>query len=129
MSTPSSQDIKHKVPSMEAAYKTATRNAQQLTKDLTEEEIAQMLAAMATIKDDICKVLNPVVSAISRHVKFDGLTFCLTSISQYLFSDQRESSAPAEGLPGHAASFRRNGEKHHWVLPVAGEGESHHFLP
>ncbi len=42
---------------MEAAYKTATRNAQQLTKDLTEEEIAQMLASMTAIKDEISKVI------------------------------------------------------------------------
>ncbi len=41
---------------MEAAYKTATRNAQQLTKDLTEEEIAQMLATMTAIKDELSKV-------------------------------------------------------------------------
>lgn len=41
---------------MEAAYKTATRNAQQLTKDITEDEIAQMLGTMATIKDEISKV-------------------------------------------------------------------------
>ncbi|KTG33643.1 hypothetical protein cypCar_00001473, partial [Cyprinus carpio] len=50
------EDIKHKVPSMEAAYKTATRNAQQLTKDLTEEEIARMLATMTTIKDELSKI-------------------------------------------------------------------------
>uniref|UniRef100_A0A8C2F311 Calponin-homology (CH) domain-containing protein n=1 Tax=Cyprinus carpio TaxID=7962 RepID=A0A8C2F311_CYPCA len=50
------EDIKHKMPSMEAAYKTATRNAQQLTKDLTEEEIARMLATMTTIKDELSKV-------------------------------------------------------------------------
>lgn len=41
---------------MEAAYKSVTRNAQQLTKDITEEEIAQMLANMANIKDELSKV-------------------------------------------------------------------------
>ncbi|XP_056332375.1 LOW QUALITY PROTEIN: nesprin-1 [Danio aesculapii] len=50
------EDIKHKVPSMEAAYKTATRNAQQLTKDLAEDEIAHMLNNMANIKDELSKI-------------------------------------------------------------------------
>ncbi|TRY83459.1 hypothetical protein DNTS_016204 [Danionella cerebrum] len=50
------EDIKYKVPSMEAAYKTATRNAQQLTKDLTEDEIACMLSNMTTIKDELNKI-------------------------------------------------------------------------
>lgn len=90
MSTPSSQDIKHKVPSMEATYKTATRNAQQLTKDLTEEEIAQMLAAMATIKDELCKVLDPVVFPISHHITFHDLTFFMTSISAFYFRSERK---------------------------------------
>lgn len=44
-------------------------------------------------------------------------------------SDKRDNSAPAERLPGHAASIRGDGETYHWVLPVAGEGEPHHFLP
>uniref|UniRef100_A0A3B1IR95 Calponin-homology (CH) domain-containing protein n=1 Tax=Astyanax mexicanus TaxID=7994 RepID=A0A3B1IR95_ASTMX len=50
------EDIKHKVPAMEAVYKTATRNAQQLTKDTPQEEITQMLAAMATLKEELSKV-------------------------------------------------------------------------
>lgn len=50
------QDMKHKVPSMEAVYKTATRNAQQLTKDTSPEEITDMLGVMETIKEELSKV-------------------------------------------------------------------------
>ncbi len=50
----------------------------------------------------------------------------MTSMSRL---DKRKSSAAPEGIPGHAASTRGDGEAYHWVLPVAGEGEPHHFLP
>ncbi|KAJ8275253.1 hypothetical protein COCON_G00098780 [Conger conger] len=50
------EDIKHKVPAMESQYKMATRNAQLLTKDTPQEEVAQMLAAMATIKEQLSKI-------------------------------------------------------------------------
>lgn len=42
---------------MEAVYKTATRNAQQLTKDTSQEEITDMLGVMETIKEELSKVL------------------------------------------------------------------------
>lgn len=42
---------------MEAVYKTSTRNAQQLTKDTSQEEIADMLGVMETIKEELGKVL------------------------------------------------------------------------
>lgn len=48
---------------MEAVYKTATRNAQQLSKDTSQEEITDMLGVMETIKEDIGKVL---VSCLSQ---------------------------------------------------------------
>lgn len=56
------QDIKHKVPAMESQYKMATRNAQLLTKDTPQEEVAQMLAAMATVKEQLSKVSGGHVS-------------------------------------------------------------------
>lgn len=45
------------MPSMEAVYKTATRNAQQLTKDTSQAEITDMLGVMETIKEELGKVL------------------------------------------------------------------------
>lgn len=41
---------------MEAQYKSATRKAQQLTKDTPQEEINQMLAAMTVLKEHLCQV-------------------------------------------------------------------------
>lgn len=111
---------------MEAAYKTATRNAQQLTKDITEEEIAQMLGTMATIKDEISKVPALCFPPWIATLDHNHIISHYTSMSG---SDKRENSAPAEGLSGHAASIRGDGETYHWVLPIAGEGEPHHFLP
>uniref|UniRef100_A0A8C2JGH1 Calponin-homology (CH) domain-containing protein n=1 Tax=Cyprinus carpio TaxID=7962 RepID=A0A8C2JGH1_CYPCA len=99
------EDIKHKVPSMEAAYKTVTRNAQQLTKDLTEEEVAQMLATMTAIKDELSKVpalalpllrdsqaMLPPLEEMEKHITgfYQSLekASCITS--------SRDSEAPAD---------------------------------
>uniref|UniRef100_A0A3Q3WYN6 Nesprin-1 spectrin repeats region domain-containing protein n=1 Tax=Mola mola TaxID=94237 RepID=A0A3Q3WYN6_MOLML len=50
------EEIKHKVPAMEAACKAASRTAQLLTKDTPEEEVSQMMAVMASIKEQLSKV-------------------------------------------------------------------------
>uniref|UniRef100_A0A673K6M2 Calponin-homology (CH) domain-containing protein n=1 Tax=Sinocyclocheilus rhinocerous TaxID=307959 RepID=A0A673K6M2_9TELE len=98
------EDIKHKVPSMEAAYKTATRNAQQLTKDLTEEEIAQMLATMAAIKDELSKVeralpllrdsqaMLPPLEEMEKHIT--GFYQSLEKASR--ITSSRDSEAPGD---------------------------------
>ncbi|RXN33841.1 nesprin-1 isoform X3 [Labeo rohita] len=99
------EDIKHKVPSMEAAYKTATRNAQQLTKDLTEEEIAQMLATMATIKDELSKIreralpllrdsqaMLPPLEEMEKHIT--GFYQSLEKASR--ITSSRDSEAPGD---------------------------------
>ncbi|KPP57545.1 hypothetical protein Z043_124718, partial [Scleropages formosus] len=49
-------DIKQKIPAMEALYKMATRNAQLLTKDTPQEEVTEMLGTMATIKEQLSKI-------------------------------------------------------------------------
>ncbi|KTF86543.1 hypothetical protein cypCar_00031800 [Cyprinus carpio] len=99
------EDIKHKVPSMEAAYKTVTRNAQQLTKDLTEEEVAQMLVTMTAIKDELSKIreralpllrdsqaMLPPLEEMEKHITgfYQSLekASCITS--------SRDSEAPAD---------------------------------
>ena len=41
---------------MEAACKAASRTAQLLTKDTPEEEVSQMMAVMASIKEQLSKV-------------------------------------------------------------------------
>uniref|UniRef100_A0A8C7ULC6 Spectrin repeat containing, nuclear envelope 1b n=1 Tax=Oncorhynchus mykiss TaxID=8022 RepID=A0A8C7ULC6_ONCMY len=50
------EDIKNKVPAMEAACKTASRTAQLLVKDTPAEEVSTMLAVMASIKEEMSKV-------------------------------------------------------------------------
>ncbi|XP_041828569.1 nesprin-1-like [Melanotaenia boesemani] len=50
------EEIKHKVPAMEAACKAASRTAQLLTKDTPQEEISQMMTVMASIKEQLSKV-------------------------------------------------------------------------
>uniref|UniRef100_A0A3B5AJU8 Nesprin-1 spectrin repeats region domain-containing protein n=1 Tax=Stegastes partitus TaxID=144197 RepID=A0A3B5AJU8_9TELE len=50
------EEIKHKVPAMEAACKAASRTAQLLTKDTPQEEVSQMMAVMASIKEQLSKV-------------------------------------------------------------------------
>lgn len=41
---------------MEAACKAASRTAQLLTKDTPQEEVSQMMAVMASIKEQLSKV-------------------------------------------------------------------------
>ncbi|RXM34941.1 Nesprin-1 [Acipenser ruthenus] len=50
------EDIKQKVPAMEAQYKTVTRNAQLLNKDTPQEEASEMLATMTGIKEQLSKI-------------------------------------------------------------------------
>lgn len=50
------QEIKHKLPAMEAACKAASRTAQLLTKDTPQEEVSQMMAVMISIKEQLSKV-------------------------------------------------------------------------
>lgn len=44
------------MPAMEAACKAASRTAQLLTKDTPQEEVSQMTAVMASIKEQLSKV-------------------------------------------------------------------------
>uniref|UniRef100_A0A3Q4H2T0 Calponin-homology (CH) domain-containing protein n=1 Tax=Neolamprologus brichardi TaxID=32507 RepID=A0A3Q4H2T0_NEOBR len=50
------EEIKHKLPAMEAACKAASRTAQLLTKDTPQEEVSQMMAVMASIKEQLSNV-------------------------------------------------------------------------
>ncbi|CAL8300487.1 unnamed protein product [Boreogadus saida] len=50
------EETKHKLPAMEAACKAAWRSAQLLNKDSPEEEVSQMLALMATVKEQLGKI-------------------------------------------------------------------------
>ncbi|XP_053877943.1 nesprin-1-like [Malaclemys terrapin pileata] len=49
------EDIKQKVPVMEAQYKIITRTAQLVTKEIPQEEVNEMLATMTGIKAQISK--------------------------------------------------------------------------
>lgn len=50
---------------MEAQYKSATRKAQQLTKDTPQEEINQMLANMTALKEQLCQVSEDVAGQLA----------------------------------------------------------------
>lgn len=50
---------------MEAQYKSATRKAQQLTKDTPQEEINQMLANMTALKEQLCQVSEEAASQLA----------------------------------------------------------------
>ncbi|RXM34120.1 Nesprin-1 [Acipenser ruthenus] len=50
------EDIKQKVPVMEAQYKSVTRNAQVLNKDTPQEEASEMFATMTGIKEQLSKI-------------------------------------------------------------------------
>uniref|UniRef100_A0A8C8SF84 Nesprin-1 spectrin repeats region domain-containing protein n=1 Tax=Pelusios castaneus TaxID=367368 RepID=A0A8C8SF84_9SAUR len=49
------EDIKQKVPVMEAQYKMITRTAQLISKEIPQEEVNEMLATMAGIKSQLSK--------------------------------------------------------------------------
>lgn len=50
------QNIKQKLPAMEAQYKMVTRTAQLVTKEVSQEEVHEMLATLTRIKEQISKV-------------------------------------------------------------------------
>ncbi|KAG2468780.1 SYNE1 protein, partial [Polypterus senegalus] len=54
--TQDAEDIKQKLPIMEAQFKNVTRNAQILTKDTPEEEITLVQSTMTGIKDQLSKL-------------------------------------------------------------------------
>uniref|UniRef100_A0A8D0G232 Nesprin-1 spectrin repeats region domain-containing protein n=1 Tax=Sphenodon punctatus TaxID=8508 RepID=A0A8D0G232_SPHPU len=50
------EDIKQKVPVMEAQYKVVTRTAQLVSKEIPQEEVNEMLATMSGMKGQLSKV-------------------------------------------------------------------------
>lgn len=50
------QNIKQKLPAMEAQYKMVTRTAQLLTKEISQEEVNEMLATLTRMKEQLSKV-------------------------------------------------------------------------
>ncbi|XP_068533202.1 nesprin-1 isoform X7 [Anas acuta] len=50
------ENIKQKLPAMEAQYKTVTRTAQLVTKEVSQEEVHEILATLTRIKEQISKV-------------------------------------------------------------------------
>lgn len=60
------EEIKHKVPAMEAASKAASRTAQLLTKDTPQEEVLQMMDVMTSIKEQLGKVRERCVPLLKE---------------------------------------------------------------
>lgn len=56
------------MPAMEAACKAASRTAQLLTKDTPQEEVSQMTAVMASIKEQLSKVCVCVIIQCVIHL-------------------------------------------------------------
>lgn len=52
------QDIKQKVPVMEAQYKMVTRTAQLVSKEIPQEEVSEMLGTVSGIKGQLSKVVD-----------------------------------------------------------------------
>ncbi|KAM6126873.1 nesprin-1-like [Pterocles gutturalis] len=50
------ENIKQKLPAMEAQYKVVTRTAQLVTKEVSQEEVNEMLGALTKIKEQLSKV-------------------------------------------------------------------------
>ncbi|XP_059684163.1 nesprin-1-like [Gavia stellata] len=50
------ETIKQKLPAMEAQYKTVTRTAQLITKEVSQEEVNEMLETLTRIKEQLSKV-------------------------------------------------------------------------
>ncbi|KAM6272871.1 nesprin-1 isoform 2-T2 [Spheniscus humboldti] len=50
------ESIKQKLPAMEAQYKMVTRTAQLVTKEVSQEEVNEMLGTLARIKEQLSKV-------------------------------------------------------------------------
>jgi len=50
------QNIKQKLPVMEAQYKMVTRTAQLVTKEVSQEEVNEMLGTLTRIKEQLSKV-------------------------------------------------------------------------
>lgn len=58
---------------MEAACKAASRTAQLLTKDTPQEEVSQMMAVMASIKEQLSKVCECIYTV--WHALFSSFFF------------------------------------------------------
>lgn len=50
------QNIKQKLPAMEAQYKMVARTAQLVMKEVSQEEINEMLATLTKMKEQLSKV-------------------------------------------------------------------------
>lgn len=50
------QSIKQKLPAMEAQYKMVTRTAQLVKKEVSQEEVNEMLGTLTRIKEQLSKV-------------------------------------------------------------------------
>uniref|UniRef100_A0A8C7EHV8 Nesprin-1 spectrin repeats region domain-containing protein n=1 Tax=Nothoprocta perdicaria TaxID=30464 RepID=A0A8C7EHV8_NOTPE len=58
------ENIKQKLPVMEAQYKMVTRTAQLVTKEVSQEEVNEMLATLTRIKEQLSKVLKEYCGAL-----------------------------------------------------------------
>lgn len=50
------QNIKQKLPAMEAQYKAVTRTVQLITKEVSQEEANEMLGTLTRLKEQLGKV-------------------------------------------------------------------------
>lgn len=62
---------------MEAACKAASRTAQLLAKDTPQEEVSQMMAVMASIKEQLSKVCASIYTVCHSLVWIDFVCKCV----------------------------------------------------
>ncbi|KAG5265767.1 hypothetical protein AALO_G00246160 [Alosa alosa] len=102
------QDIRHKAAPMEAQYKSATRKAQQLTKDTPQEEINQMLDAMTALKEQLCQVRERSVPLLKEaQVLLAPLEEMEKNITGFYQALEKASRITAAREPEAAGDFKQ----------------------
>ncbi|MGH0114382.1 UNVERIFIED_CONTAM: hypothetical protein FKN15_005783 [Acipenser sinensis] len=112
------QDIKQKVPVMEAQYKSVTRNAQVLNKDTPQEEASEMLATMTGIKEQLSKTMMKEAGEWRKHIeansslmkRFEESRIELEKVLNIAQTFLKEKGNPEEVLKKHTTMMKEAGE-------------------
>uniref|UniRef100_A0A3P9K8C7 Nesprin-1 spectrin repeats region domain-containing protein n=1 Tax=Oryzias latipes TaxID=8090 RepID=A0A3P9K8C7_ORYLA len=104
------EEIKQKVPAMDAACRAAGRTAQLLSKDAPQEELLQMTAVMASIKEQLSKVcIREGCLPLLREAQalLHPLEEMEKNITGFYQALEKASCITGAGRPGGPADFRQ----------------------
>uniref|UniRef100_A0A3P9ISW1 Nesprin-1 spectrin repeats region domain-containing protein n=1 Tax=Oryzias latipes TaxID=8090 RepID=A0A3P9ISW1_ORYLA len=101
------EEIKQKVPAMEAACRAAGRTAQLLSKDAPQEELLQMTAVMASIKEQLSKVCGCLPLLREAQALLPPLEEMEKNITGFYQALEKASCITGAGRPGGPADFRQ----------------------